>query len=103
TRAATGFFDLQAVVTDAAWTMSAGEDAARLDAIRGVDVPEDVACHRAALQQVLQATLVDQTVAEAFTNVAHMLAHPSSLAEPALPASTAAAYERAATSQTRNL
>jgi hypothetical protein len=33
TGAASQFFELQAVVTDAAWTLSAGEDAARLDAL----------------------------------------------------------------------
>lgn len=84
TRAATEFFDLQSVVTDAAWMMSAGDDAARLDAINHVDVPEDVALQRRALQQLLKATLVDQTVAEAFTDVTSMLAHPSSLTDPAL-------------------
>ncbi|WP_445159661.1 FAD-dependent oxidoreductase [Mycobacterium sp. Dal123C01] len=97
TRAATEFFDLQSVVTDAAWMMSAGDDAARLDAIRGVDVPEDVAVQRRALQQLLEATLVDQTVADAFGNVTSMLAHPSSLAEPALLERAAAANQLRAT------
>jgi 2-polyprenyl-6-methoxyphenol hydroxylase-like FAD-dependent oxidoreductase len=93
-RAATEFFELQAVVTDAAWALSAGEDAARLDAIGGVDVPEDVARQRWALDQVLQATLIDQSIAEAFTAVSFMLAHPSSLAEPALVQRAIAANAR---------
>ena len=42
-RAATEFFELQAVVTDAAWSLSAGDDAARLDALQDNEVPEDVA------------------------------------------------------------
>ena len=64
TRAATEFFDLQTVVTDTAWTMSAGDDATRLDAIEGIDVPEDVARQRWTLEQVLQATLIDPSIAE---------------------------------------
>jgi hypothetical protein len=75
TRAAREFFDLQAVVTDSAWTLSAGDDAARLDSIQGNEVPEDVARQRRTLQQILQATLVDQSVAEAFAAVSFMLAH----------------------------
>jgi 2-polyprenyl-6-methoxyphenol hydroxylase-like FAD-dependent oxidoreductase len=57
-RAATEFFDLQAVVTDAAWTHSAGADAARLDALHGVEVSEDVARQRWAMEQLAQATPV---------------------------------------------
>jgi 2-polyprenyl-6-methoxyphenol hydroxylase-like FAD-dependent oxidoreductase len=83
-RMATAFFDLQAVVVDAAWTMSAGDDAARMDAIQGVDVPEDVARQRWVLEQVVQATLVDQPIADVFNNVSFMLAHPAALADPAL-------------------
>jgi 2-polyprenyl-6-methoxyphenol hydroxylase-like FAD-dependent oxidoreductase len=94
TRAATEFFDLQAVVTDAAWTLSAGDDAARLDSLQGNDVPEDVAQRRWALEQVLQATLVDQSVAKAFTAVTYMLAHPSTLADPTLLERAVAINER---------
>ena len=83
-RAANEFFDLQAVVTDAAWTMSAGGDAARLDAIEGVDVPDDVAHDRWTLEQVAQATRVDQAIADAFGDVVFMLAHPATLTDPAL-------------------
>jgi 2-polyprenyl-6-methoxyphenol hydroxylase-like FAD-dependent oxidoreductase len=96
-RAATEFFDLQAVVTDAAWTLSAGDDTARLDSVQGIDVPEDVARQRWTLEQVIQATLVDQTVAQAFNAVSYMLAHPSSLAEPALVDRAIAANQRAST------
>ena len=45
-RAATEFFDLHAVVTDAAWAVSAADDTARLDAIRGIEVAEDIARQR---------------------------------------------------------
>lgn len=83
-RAATEFFELQAVVTDAAWSLSAGDDAARLDALQGNEVPKDVARQRWAVEQIVQATFVDQTVADAFNAVTFMLAHPSILAEPAL-------------------
>ena len=83
-RAATEFFDLQAIVTDAAWTLSTGPDAARLDALQGNEVPEDVAQHRWAMNQVLQATLSDQSIADAFNAVSFMSAHPSILAEPTL-------------------
>lgn len=78
------FFTLQEVVADAAWTMSAGGDAARLDAIGGVDVPEDVRRQRWEMDQLMRATLVDETVARAFNTVAFMLAHPCSLSDPAL-------------------
>jgi 2-polyprenyl-6-methoxyphenol hydroxylase-like FAD-dependent oxidoreductase len=39
---ATRFFALQEVVTDAAWTISAGADAARLDAQSGAEVPAEI-------------------------------------------------------------
>jgi flavin-dependent dehydrogenase len=94
TRAATEFFDLQAVVTDAAWSLSAGDDAARLDALQGNDVPEHVAHQRWTLAQVLQATLVDQSIADAFSAVTYMLAHPSTLSDPALVERAVAANER---------
>jgi len=83
-RMATEFFDLQAIVTDAAWTMSAGGDAARLDAINRVDVPEDVAQQRWNFDQVSQATLVDQSIADAFGKAAFMLIHPAKQTDPAL-------------------
>ena len=71
-------------MTDAAWSLSAGDDAARLDALQGNEVPKDVARQRWAVEQIVQATFVDQTVADAFNAVTFMLAHPSILAEPAL-------------------
>ena len=80
-RAATHFFDLQAVVTDAAWTLSAGPDAARLDALQGNDIPDDVAHQRWAMNQVLQATLSDEAIADTFSAVTFMVAHPSILAD----------------------
>ena len=78
------FFALQKVVVDAAWTVSAGADAARLDAIEGAEVPEDVQRQRWAMDQVIRATVVDESVARAFSSVAFMLAHPFTLGDPAL-------------------
>ncbi|MER5219253.1 NAD(P)/FAD-dependent oxidoreductase [Streptomyces flaveus] len=82
--AATEFFDLQQLVVDAAWTVSAGGDAARLDAMNNVEVPEDVRQQRWAMEQVIGATLVDGSIARAFGDVQSMLRHPDTLADPAL-------------------
>jgi flavin-dependent dehydrogenase len=81
---ATGFFELQRVVVDAAWGVSAGSDAARLDAMSGAVVPEEVRNQRWAMDQILRATLVNEDVCRAFESVAFMLAHPGTLADPAL-------------------
>ncbi len=82
--AAAGFFELQNVVVDAAWAISAGSDAARLDALSGVDVPEEVSRQRWAMDQILRATLVDERACRAFENVAFMVTHPDTLADPAI-------------------
>jgi 2-polyprenyl-6-methoxyphenol hydroxylase-like FAD-dependent oxidoreductase len=81
---ATEFFRLQEVVVDAAWMVSAGGDTARLDAERGTEVPEPVRQQRWALAQVIAASIADADIARAFLNVAHMLRHPATLADPAL-------------------
>ncbi|MFE2941477.1 FAD-dependent oxidoreductase [Streptomyces sp. NPDC059255] len=81
---ATAFFDLQQVVVDAAWAVSAGGDMARLDALNGTDVPEDVRRRRWALEQIMTAAMSDSTVARAFNDVSFMLRHPGTLADPAL-------------------
>jgi 2-polyprenyl-6-methoxyphenol hydroxylase-like FAD-dependent oxidoreductase len=81
---AMGFFDLQKVAVDAAWAISAGSDATRADALSGADVPEEVGRQRWAIDQILRATLTDKEVCRAFENVAYMVAHPSTLADPAL-------------------
>jgi 2-polyprenyl-6-methoxyphenol hydroxylase-like FAD-dependent oxidoreductase len=96
---AADFFALQQVVVDAAWTISAGGDAARLDAIEGADVPEDVQRQRWAMDQLIRATLVDETVAHAFSSVAFMLAHPFTLGDPALVEKAVAANQRASAAQ----
>ncbi|HEY6497008.1 MAG TPA: hypothetical protein VIZ43_27335 [Trebonia sp.] len=93
--AATTFFRRQEIVADAAWMVSAGGDAARLDAERGTEVPEPVRQQRWALQQLTAATLVDATVARAFNDVAHMLRHPATLADPVLLARALAVNEAA--------
>jgi 2-polyprenyl-6-methoxyphenol hydroxylase-like FAD-dependent oxidoreductase len=81
---AAGFFELQNVVVDAAWAISAGSDAARLDVLSGADVPEEVSRQRWAMDQILRAVLVDEQVCRAFENVAYMVAHPDTLADPAI-------------------
>ncbi|WP_432164327.1 FAD-dependent oxidoreductase [Streptomyces tendae] len=89
--AATDFFRLQQVVVDAAWGVSAGGDAARLDEAKGADVPEDIARQRWAMEQITRATLVDGDVTRAFNNVSYMLRHPATLADPAVLAKAVAA------------
>lgn len=89
-------FEMQQVVTDAAWAISAGGDAARRDAIEGVEVPEEVQRERWAMGQLTAATLVDETISKAFAEVGYMLAHPSSLTDPALLERAITANERAA-------
>jgi hypothetical protein len=84
TASADAFFRLQEIVVDAAWMVSAGGDSARLDAIGGAEVPEEVLQQRWALQQVIGASLHDATVAGAFNDVSYMLRHPATLADPAL-------------------
>jgi 2-polyprenyl-6-methoxyphenol hydroxylase-like FAD-dependent oxidoreductase len=81
---AADFFALQQIVVDAAWALSAGGDAARQDLITGAEVPEETQRQRWALQQIVQATLVDAGISEAFGAVAHMEAHPDTLADPGL-------------------
>jgi 2-polyprenyl-6-methoxyphenol hydroxylase-like FAD-dependent oxidoreductase len=81
---ATEFFALQQVVTDAAWTISAGGDQARLDAIAGTKVSDEVERQRWAMNQIVRATLVDPAIADAFSAVTYMEAHPATLADPAL-------------------
>jgi 2-polyprenyl-6-methoxyphenol hydroxylase-like FAD-dependent oxidoreductase len=81
---ASRFFALQRVVVDAAWAVSAGGDAARLDALSGAEVPEEVSLRRQAMDQIVRASIVDATVASTFLDVAYMLAHPGTLADPEL-------------------
>jgi 2-polyprenyl-6-methoxyphenol hydroxylase-like FAD-dependent oxidoreductase len=91
---ATGFFELQQVVVDAAWAMSAGGDAARLDALSGAQVPEEVSRQRRDMDQIMRATVVDADVLRAVEKVAAMVAHPSTLTDPALLEQAIAANER---------
>ena len=79
--AARDFFDLQGIVVDAAWAVSAGGDSARLDAVLGRVVSEEVRQQRLALQEVIAASLVDAGVARVFNEVSYMLRHPAILAD----------------------
>ncbi|WP_037910910.1 FAD-dependent monooxygenase [Actinacidiphila yeochonensis] len=93
--AATEFFRLQQVVVDAAWAVSAGGDAARIDAENGTEVPEDVRQQRRAMEQIVRAALVDADVSGAFNNVSYMLRHPGTLFDPVILEKAAAAVEGA--------
>jgi 2-polyprenyl-6-methoxyphenol hydroxylase-like FAD-dependent oxidoreductase len=99
---ATGFFARQDVVVDAAWSVSAGSDAARLDAMSGADVPEEVRHQRRVMDQILRATLVSADVCRAFENVAFMLAHPGTLASPELAELALSANQQVAWPQRAN-
>ncbi|WP_280397697.1 FAD-dependent oxidoreductase [Nocardia carnea] len=74
------FFALQQVVVDAAWQVSAGSDAARLDARTGAEVPEPVRQQREILARIVAATVTDQEIAQVFRDVSFMLEHPDRLA-----------------------
>ncbi|MEE6265620.1 MULTISPECIES: FAD-dependent oxidoreductase [Streptomyces] len=95
-QAATEFFRLQQVVVDAAWAVSAGGDAARIDAENGTEVPEDVRQQRRVMEQLAGAALVDADVSRAFNNVSYMLRHPGTLFDPGLLEKAAATSEGAA-------
>lgn len=84
TTPAAEFFALQRVVVDAAWSVSAGGDVARLDAAAGIEPPEEVRRRRWELERIMAGTLADETVARVFKQVAFMLRHPAALGDPAL-------------------
>lgn len=84
TAAATSFFERQDVITDAAWATSADDDAARADAASGAEMPEDVRLRRWAAEQIGLASLRDASIGGAFLAVVCMLAHPETLADPAV-------------------
>jgi 2-polyprenyl-6-methoxyphenol hydroxylase-like FAD-dependent oxidoreductase len=92
---ASGFFESQRVVVDAAWTMSTEADAARRDAVEGAAVPAEVRRRRWEMDQLLRATVHDQKISAAFNEVAFMLRHPLSLSDPALVERAVAVNERA--------
>jgi 2-polyprenyl-6-methoxyphenol hydroxylase-like FAD-dependent oxidoreductase len=74
------YFDLLKVATDAMWGPSAGSGAG--DAEPAQD--EEASQQQWAMGQLMQASLTDETVADAFKAVAYMRAHPGTLADPAL-------------------
>ncbi|MFI5844500.1 NAD(P)/FAD-dependent oxidoreductase [Catenuloplanes sp. NPDC051500] len=78
------FFDLQQMVVDAAWAISAGGDTERRDAVTGAEVPEEVRAQRWALGQITGASLTDPSIAAAFNSVSYMLRHPATLADPSV-------------------
>ena len=71
---ATGFFDLQKVVVDAAWGISTSGDKAE------VSLPDRV--RRWLVRQVVEATVTDIEVNKAFQSVMQMETHPTVLARP---------------------
>ncbi|MET8450408.1 hypothetical protein [Streptomyces sp. NPDC005209] len=76
---AEGFFELQRLVVDAAWTVPAGGDAARLDATNNAEMPEDVRRRRSIMEQVIGAALVDRGIVRAFGDVRFHPATPRHL------------------------
>lgn len=77
------FFELQQVVTAAAWQTSSTADAERL----GLAGPATTAAQRRmawAVRNVMAAAVHDPEVATAFRDVSFMLTHPATLLEPAL-------------------
>jgi hypothetical protein len=83
---ATAFFALQRIVVDAAWSVSADADVARLGLAEAAGGPE----RRKAVGQVMQARLNDSVLARAVDNVAWMLKHPDTLTDPAIQQRAAA-------------
>ncbi len=80
-RAATEyFFRLQNVVVDAAWELSAGTDAARLQTQADVAVPKR-SRRRTALEEIAVASLTDSAAARAFNEVSYLLRHPDTLVD----------------------
>ncbi|MFI7546045.1 FAD-dependent monooxygenase [Actinoplanes sp. NPDC049599] len=80
-RPATGFFQLQKVVVDAAWDLSTSGDAQRME----TTPPRlPVRVQRALVNQVIAASTVDVRIGTLFGDVAYMLTHPSTLATPSV-------------------
>jgi hypothetical protein len=74
------YFDLLKVATDALWGPSAGNGADDEESAQDAEVSQ----RQWAMGQLMQASLTDETVADAFKAVAYMRAHPGTLADPAL-------------------
>ncbi|WP_329375036.1 NAD(P)/FAD-dependent oxidoreductase [Streptomyces sp. NBC_01483] len=74
------YFDLLKVATDALWGPSAGNGADDEEPAQDAEVSQQ----QWAMGQLMQASLTDETVADAFKAVAYMRAHPGTLADPAL-------------------
>jgi len=74
------FFELQRVIVDAAWAISAAADAARRPESQPLSARERV--FRWLGAEVVTAASTDRVTAERFEAVATMLAHPATLAKP---------------------
>ncbi|MCU1650547.1 MAG: hypothetical protein JWQ60_1696 [Pseudonocardia sp.] len=74
------FFELQRVIVDAAWAISAAADAARRPESKPLSARERV--FRWLGAEVVTAASTDRVTAERFEAVATMLAHPATLAKP---------------------
>jgi 2-polyprenyl-6-methoxyphenol hydroxylase-like FAD-dependent oxidoreductase len=79
--AASTFFDLQRVVVDAAWDLSASADLARLET---APPPVKVRIQRWMINQIFTAASIDKEIGTKFNDVVFMSAHLSTLATPAL-------------------
>ncbi|MFJ4467138.1 FAD-dependent oxidoreductase [Streptomyces sp. NPDC089424] len=81
-RPAAGFFDLQKVVVDAAWSVSTSADLA-LPHVHG-PYPPGWRLSNWYNGQILAASVVDVSVARRFNEVTNMLRHPLSLCAPGI-------------------
>ncbi|MEV4113375.1 hypothetical protein [Nonomuraea sp. NPDC049695] len=75
------FFGLQEVIVDAAWELSTAADLARLQS--GAALPLRARLARWLSGQIVDASLVDETISRRFADVTYMTAHPTTLMTPA--------------------
>ncbi|MFI5735027.1 hypothetical protein ACIA49_33250 [Kribbella sp. NPDC051587] len=91
--AATEFFDLQRVIVNAGWLMSAGTDQIQSDLKTGARVPVKLQRERDALAQIQRAGTRNPELGRRLSAVKHMLVHPGTLKDPALLALATAVNE----------
>ncbi|SPL88147.1 putative secreted protein [[Actinomadura] parvosata subsp. kistnae] len=75
------FFDLQQVIVDAAWQLSTAADLARQQS--GAVLSPQARLARWIGEQIVDASLADETISRRFADVTNMTAHPATLMTPA--------------------